>query len=256
MAGVAEDEMRTLSSCHESTDHSTYKPPIMSRVYPMALRLVTIAAAAGIGACTAKGGNADDSAKASAGGMVPAAPTASTADSTKTSATTPKDSANKGGMAGMGSMRSMGSMTGNPDHDFLRMMSDHHKGLILIVHETVENKEKLGVKPLASRMDKEQDAEMDKMMTMLEKDYKDSYAPKVTPEHQTMADELKSKTGSEYDRAFLTNVINHHEEAIKMIDDYLPKAKQPMLKQMAEKMKATQTREIGEMRAKLAAAKP
>lgn len=150
----------------------------------------------------------------------------------------------------------MSSMTGDPDHDFLRMMSDHHKGLILMVHETVDNKEKLGVKPLAIRLDKEQDAEMDTMMTMLEKDYKDPYAPKVMPEHQAMADDLKGKTGADYDRAFLTDVTKYHEEAVKMIDDYLPKATQPALKQMAEKMKAAEVKEIAEMRARLASATP
>ena len=37
-----------------------------------------------------------------------------------------------------------------------------------------------------------------------------------------------------------------------MIDDYLPKAKNAMLKQMAETMKADQTKEIAEFRQKVA----
>jgi len=37
-----------------------------------------------------------------------------------------------------------------------------------------------------------------------------------------------------------------------MIDDYLPKAKNAMLKRMAEKMKTDQTREIGEFERKVA----
>lgn len=151
-----------------------------------------------------------------------------------------------GGMA-MGNM----ATTGDPDHDFLRMMTDHHKGLIQMAHETIESKDKLAVKSIAERIDAEQDDEMDQMMTMLEKTFKDPYAAKITADNQTLADQLKGKTGKEYDQAFLTNVIAHHEQAIKMIDAYLPIAKNTELKVMATKMQAVQSKEIAEFRAKL-----
>jgi|GEM_PF-1802492 len=155
-------------------------------------------------------------------------------------------SANQG--VAMGAM----AMTGDPDHDFLRMMTDHHKGMILMAHRTIESKVKLGVKPIAERLDKEQDAEMDKMTTMLEQTFKDPYAPKVTADNQAMVDQLKGKTGAEYDRMFLEKVILHHEQAVKMIDAYLPTAKMPELKQMAEKMRAVQDAEIAEFKKRLA----
>lgn len=150
--------------------------------------------------------------------------------------------------AAMGAM----AMTGDPDHDFLRMMTDHHKGMILMAHETIESKAKLGVKPIAARLDKEQDVEMDKMTTMLEKTFKDPYASKVTSDNQAMADELKGKSGADYDRTFLENVIKHHEQALKMIDSYLPMAKMPELKIMAEKMRTVQSNEIAEFKRRLA----
>lgn len=152
------------------------------------------------------------------------------------------------GKTAMGNM----AMTGDADHDFLRMMTDHHKGLILMAHETIESPVKLGVKPIASKLDTEQDAEMDAMTTMLEKTFKDPYAPKVTPDNQAMADALKGKTGTDYDHTFLQNVIMHHEQALKMIDAYLPNAKMPELKAMAEKMKAVQTKEIAEYKTMVA----
>lgn len=152
---------------------------------------------------------------------------------------------------GMGNMPGM-DMTGDADHDFLRMMADHHKGLILMVHQTVDRKDKLGVMAIARRLDTEQDAELDGMTTMLEKDFNDPYAPKVMPEHQAMADELKGKSGADYDGAFLQNIVKHHEEAIKMIDEYLPEAKAASVKSMAEKMKGAQSKAIAEFKAKLA----
>jgi uncharacterized protein (DUF305 family) len=72
------------------------------------------------------------------------------------------------------------------------------------------------------------------------------------PEHQAMSDQLKGKSGKEYERAFYQDIIKHHQEAITMIDGYLPKAKNPMIKQMAEKMKAEQTKEIAAFQKKLA----
>jgi len=103
------------------------------------------------------------------------------------------------GMKGTGSMSGMGqmaNMTGDADHDFLRMMSDHHKGLILMAHMTTERTEGGSAVADAKKLDAAQDKELDHMVTMLETEYKDPYMPKVMPEHQTMADGL------------------HHQEAI------------------------------------------
>lgn len=154
---------------------------------------------------------------------------------------------------GMGDMQNMAGMTGDSDHDFLRMMSDHHKGLIAMAHPTIESKENLSVKPDARQLDKKQDAELEKMITMLDKQYNDDYTPKIIPDNQQMVDELKGKSGKDYSRTFLTNVIKHHEQAIKMIDDYLPKAKNAQLKSMAEKMKTDQTQEIAKFQKELSA---
>jgi uncharacterized protein (DUF305 family) len=152
----------------------------------------------------------------------------------------------------MGAMQGMAGMTGDADHDFLRMMSDHHKGLIQMAHMTKDRKETGPSVADAKKLDAEQDKELDHMVTMLEKDFKDPYTPKVMPEHQAMADELKAKAGKDYDRTFYQHVIKHHEEAIKMVDDYLPKAKNAMLKDMATTMKAAQTKEISEFQQKVA----
>ena len=164
------------------------------------------------------------------------------------SAAVPGDSASKGPPSAMSEM----VMTGDPDRDFLRMMSDHHKGLIAIVHETVDSKQTLWVRSIARQLDTEQDAELDTMSTILEKTFKDAYAANATPAHQAMADQLKAMSGAEYDRAFLRDVISHHDEAISMIDKYLPQARNAQVKAMAQRMKATQTKEVADFRKKLA----
>ena len=134
------------------------------------------------------------------------------ADTAMAANSAPSDSS--GAMSGMAGSAS--KMTGHADHDFLRMMSDHHQGLISIVHMTIERKDIGSSLADAKKLDDAQDKELDKMVTMLEKDYKDPYEPKIMAEHQAMADALKPKTGKEYDRGFYQSIIMHHEEAIKM----------------------------------------
>ena len=153
-------------------------------------------------------------------------------------------------MQGMQGMQGM-EMTGDPDRDFLRMMSDHHKGLTTMAHGAKES----GIAQLAAdakKLDAEQDEQLDKMSTMLQSYYQDKYTPKVMPSNQAMIDSLQGKSGTAYERTFYQNVIAHHEAALQMINDYLPKAKQPTVKAMAEKMKAEQVKEIAEFKQKVA----
>ena len=184
----------------------------------------------------------------------PKADSGTDTSSVATSASTASMDTTASSTTQMGGMQMNGmAMTGDADHDFLRMMSDHHKGLIAMVHPTLDKKENLAVKGDASKLDKKQDAELEKMVSMLDQQYKDAYTPMLMPDNQRMVDELNGKSGADYSRTFLKNVIAHHEQAIKMIDDYLPKAKNAQVKSMAEKMKADQTKEISEFQKKLSA---
>ncbi len=149
-------------------------------------------------------------------------------------------------MARMSGMDSVG----NPDQQFLRMMSDHHKGILLMAHDAIERKG-VTVKAEAQKIDKAQDAELKQMVTRLKADFKDDYTPKVMPDNQAMADSLKQKSGAAYDTTFRENAIKHHQEALQMIDQFLPKLTRPELKEMAEQMKADQTREIAKFKREL-----
>ena len=146
----------------------------------------------------------------------------------------------------MGGMAPMGGVTGDPDRDFLRMMSDHHKGMIAMAHLTIEGRRKgsARVQADAAKLDKTQDAEVETMVTLLEKQYKDAYDPKIMPDNQAMVDQLNSQSGAAYDRAFYQNVVLHHQQALKLIDQSLPKMKDTRIRAMAERMRHDQAREI------------
>ena len=183
----------------------------------------------------------------------------SQADTASAGRATDSASGAMGGSQGMTGMQhdstaatsGMSAMSGNADQDFLRMMSDHHKGLIEMAHGVKDHKSS-GVTDVATKLDTKQDKELDQMVTTLERDFKDQYSPKVMPDNQRMNDELKAKTGADFDRTFLQNTIMHHQQAIKMVDEYLPKSKNAAVKQMAEKMKSDQTREITELQQRVA----
>lgn len=150
-------------------------------------------------------------------------------------------------MAGM-------SMTGDADRDFLRMMSDHHKGLIAMAHETMEAARGTPESRAdGKKLDTKQDGEIEQMVKMLEANWKDPYEPKVMPMDQAAVDALKQESGRAYASMFYRNVVAHHRRAITMIDEYLPRAVRADVKAMAEQMKRDQLGEITEFERKAGA---
>jgi uncharacterized protein (DUF305 family) len=60
---------------------------------------------------------------------------------------------------------------------------------------------------------------------------------------------LAGKTGDEFDKAFLTEMIVHHEGAVDMAEAALANAKHQELKTMANAIISAQTSEINQMKA-------
>ncbi len=63
-----------------------------------------------------------------------------------------------------------------------------------------------------------------------------------------MMAELSSKTGDEFDKAFLAEMIVHHEGAVDMANAALKNAKHEEIKQMANAIMSSQTVEIEQMK--------
>lgn len=152
--------------------------------------------------------------------------------------------------AAMGDSARAGNIT--PDQDFLQKMSDHHKGLVLMTHETAEFKGPLTVKGEAKKLDAEQDDDLDRMGNALKSDFNVTYTPRVLPENQAMVDSLGKLSGAAYDRQFLQNVVQHHQKSLDMIDSYMPRFTRADVKAMATRMRAMQAREIQQYKQQLA----
>lgn len=63
-----------------------------------------------------------------------------------------------------------------------------------------------------------------------------------------MVSGLSGKTGEEFDRAFLAEMIVHHEGAVSMAEQALTNASHAELKQMAQDIITPQTSEIAQMK--------
>ncbi len=63
-----------------------------------------------------------------------------------------------------------------------------------------------------------------------------------------MTSELEGKTGDEFDKAFIQEMIVHHEGAVAMAQQALQHAKHSEIKEMAEDIISAQTQEVITMR--------
>ena len=155
---------------------------------------------------------------------------------------------------GMGTM-DHSSMQTTPakdaDQEFLRMMVDHHQGLIDMSDTALAKNPSEHIRMDAREMGQKQRAEQKQMTGMLKSDYNEDKMPMVMPSNASMISEVASKSGGDLEKTFRENVIKHHEEALKMIDDYMPKGTKPALKSMAAKMKSDQQKEIAELKKEL-----
>ena len=63
-----------------------------------------------------------------------------------------------------------------------------------------------------------------------------------------MTTQLRGKTDDEFDRAFITEMIPHHQGAVEMAQLVLTSTKRPELQQMAQEIIDAQTKEINMMK--------
>lgn len=65
---------------------------------------------------------------------------------------------------------------------------------------------------------------------------------------EDMTNELKNKSGDEFDKVFLEQMIIHHQGAIDMANIVLQKSSRPELRKLAEEIITAQTKEINQMK--------
>lgn len=161
-------------------------------------------------------------------------------------AAAPADSA-----AGMAAMPGMNRPPAkDADHEFLRNMIDHHEGFIQMATAAMTKASNPATQGDAHNGHTKQAEEQKKMIADAQAMYGETVTPMVMAQDKVLIDALQAKSGAEYDRTFYENAVAHHREGIKMTDAMLPRLSKPGVKQMAEKMKADQQKEITEFERK------
>ena len=154
----------------------------------------------------------------------------------------------------MGSDSAMAGMqhdsASDPNQQFLRMMVDHHQGMIGMAEQAMQRGSTDAVKTEAHAMHTKQQADQQQMRTMLQQQYSDDHQPSMMPSNQAMMDSLSATQGADYDMAFRMNVIQHHREGIQMIDQHLAHLTGDV-RSMAERMKTEQQQEIQKLESEM-----
>lgn len=195
---------------------------------------LALATALSIVACSKSDSNAADTGQAMTG-----------------AASGPADTA-MGSMAGMDHSAMTSSMPArDADQEFVRMMVDHHQGMIVLADTALARNPSAQVRTDAREMRQKQLAEQKKMIDMLKRDYAEDKMPMVMASNARMISDVSSKTGADLDRTFRSSVIAHHEEALKMVRDFEPRFTKPAVRTMATKMKADQTKEIAKLKSQM-----
>lgn len=139
---------------------------------------------------------------------------------------------------------------GNADQQFLREMTNHHQGMMGMVAQATE-KGSAEVKASAAQMGQKQQAEQQEMLSLLQTQGA-SHQPTVIPSNQAMVDSLaKLPAGADFDMAFHMMTIEHHREGIAMVDRMLPQLTNPQVRQIAERTRADQQKDIQEHEGKM-----
>lgn len=143
-----------------------------------------------------------------------------------------------------------GATAGTADQQFLREMSNHHEGMKGMVAQATE-KGSAEVKTAAAQMGQKQQAEQQEMLSLLQT-LGASHQPTVMPSNQPMVDSLaKLPAGADFDMAFHMMTIEHHREGIAMVDRFLTQLTNPQVRQIAERTKADQQKDIQEHEGKM-----
>jgi uncharacterized protein (DUF305 family) len=131
---------------------------------------------------------------------------------------------------------------------FLRMMVDHHEGLVTLV-DSATPKLAGAARADAEKVGTKQETEQQRMQRMLSSQHGDSITPAIMTSNDAMIRAVASAPADAAGRAFYEQTVAHHREGIEMSRRLLPHLTGEV-KQMAEKMIADQEKEVAEFEKK------
>ena len=151
----------------------------------------------------------------------------------------------------------MGYKAEDYDRYFIANMITHHEGAVDMAKLALTNASHAEIKTLANSIISSQTIEINNM-TAWQKDWgypassgemmMDHSSMGMMDDNAGMMNELKGKTGEAFDKAFLEQMIMHHQSAINMAAPGRTNAKHQEVKDLTAAIITAQTKEILEMK--------
>lgn len=140
------------------------------------------------------------------------------------------------------------------DRIFLASMTAHHQGAVQMAQMALASAKHQEIKDLATNIISAQNSEISQMKTLqAARGYttNDSATQATVKQMQDemggMMGQLNGKTGDEFDKAFLTQMMMHHRSAIAMSKPAATNASQEEVKTLASNIITAQTKEVSQM---------
>lgn len=141
------------------------------------------------------------------------------------------------------------------DHQFIDMMSKHHRGAIEMATMAQGKIEHSGLKELVKTIPIDQQKEIDRM-----KSWRDQWYPGAAIAENTNMPGMSSgmnmdmsgmqsmNAGHDFDAMFIDMMVPHHESAVAMSRDAIGKGEHPEIRTLAQQIIDAQTKEIDQMK--------
>jgi uncharacterized protein (DUF305 family) len=141
------------------------------------------------------------------------------------------------------------------NHAFLRVVSDHHEGLVALVDSALPRLQGADARSDARTLRQGLDAERSRVLDVLSRTYGDSATQPVTPSGGAMLGAVLRADGPAADAAFYEQVVAHHREGVRMIDRHMPHLTGDV-RRTAERMRGEHQRGIAAFGRRTEAAAP
>lgn len=161
---------------------------------------------------------------------------------------------NQHGMMGMMGMNQNRIMRGDMDRNFIEQMIPHHESAIAMAELAKQKATHEEVKTLANDIITGQTDEI-KQMREWYKDWYRTDVPTVGSDHMwgggmmnDHSDTTELTNATDFDKAFLEEMIPHHQMAVMMANMLKISTNRPEMQKLADNIIAAQTKEINDMK--------
>ncbi len=139
------------------------------------------------------------------------------------------------------------------DERFIDSMVPHHQGAVEMAEVGLKNADHREIKDLSRNIISSQKAEIEDMKSIKKAEFGSSSVPmKMSPKQMDMMGMMMdpSKLANEhpFDKAFIDNMIPHHQSAIEMAQVAQNKSQNPRIKELADNIVSAQEKEISQMK--------